>query len=189
MGRQDGQRSRDRLQQQHEDACPAQIGAGHRAGDPLVPIAERRLIAVVAVGQRDRARADPRADVRDLGLVGLDPPQPMRDRVAVHDLGHRCLGQAREPIRDPARGIDIQPDNRARVHTGGPEELVAILLRLGQRPLMRSDARVEPERLEPDAGEDASANSLDIGARNAIHLFVRVEARPRISVQRAVGAR
>ena len=53
---------------------------------------------------------------------------------------------------------------------------------------MRQDARAGLERLEPEAGEEAALRPLGRGARDAVGLLVDVDRRPRILVERPVGA-
>ena len=92
--------------------------------------------------------------------VGGQRPQPMADAVVV---GHLEVGRAggREGQALPGRAGRVleQRDDRARVDAGRAEQLVAVLAGARQRPLVRQDAAVRPERLEPQPRRRTRAGS------------------------------
>ena len=88
----------------------------------------------------------------------------------------------------PAARVLVQPHDRRRVDAGRAEQLVAVLLGTGQRPLVRQHPAVGPERLEPQPGEEPALRPLDVRARDPIGLLVHVHARARVLAQRPVGA-
>src|SRR3972149_1102622 len=78
VGREDVQRAGHRLQGQHQDRLAPQGGRVRRSDPPLVAVAERGLIAVVSVGDRERRRGrDPAQLVRGRAVTGGGPPEPV----------------------------------------------------------------------------------------------------------------
>ena len=74
MGRQDGQRSLDRLQDEHQDLRPGRRVLDHRPAPTLIAEAQRRLVPMVAVGERDRACAEALAHRLDRRVARLASP-------------------------------------------------------------------------------------------------------------------
>src|SRR5438552_4001443 len=108
---------------------------------------------MMAVGDRDGLRLGDRdqlADVVGISTVGLDDPQSVTDSIVVTDLDRGLrVREPRENRGGPAMVILVQPDDRARVHAGRPEEPIAVLARTGEGPLVGQDARALGEWLEP----------------------------------------
>jgi hypothetical protein len=121
-----GQCALGRLEDEHEDLRPRRIVLHRRPAAPVLRVPKRRLVAVVAVGQRDGVGAESRADLRD-GLVLLrvladrGGPQAMFDAGVVGQLGDRRLPrELAQPSRDPPASILAQAHDRTGVHPGCP---------------------------------------------------------------------
>ena len=88
------------------------------------------------IGDRDgmrRRRGDEPLDGAGTGLAGrpvaLDDPGAMVDAVVVHEVDRRLTaGDRGEDRRRVAGRVGVEPDDRAEVRTGRPEQLVAVLL-------------------------------------------------------------
>ena len=86
VGRQDRERLAGRVEEQRQDVVEGRVLLARPRHPPLVAIAQRRLVAVVAVGDRDRSARGGGQQRRDgLGglAVGRDRPEPMADVVVV----------------------------------------------------------------------------------------------------------
>src|SRR5439155_11980179 len=101
----------------------------------LLGVAERRLVAVVAVGERDRGRAEalaggPNRGISRLVLPDRRDPQSMPDARPIHELHSGCrVGDVLQPTGNPPGWIVPDAHDRARVHAGRSQEPVAILAR------------------------------------------------------------
>ena len=96
MGRQDGERASHGFEEEHQDRRPGRIVVGRRTRHPLVPIPQRRLIAMVAVGDQDGPRGSDADQLRgdgarplDVGLTGGYDPQPVPRAVIVVNVHGR----------------------------------------------------------------------------------------------------
>ena len=121
--------------------------------------------------------------------VRRDDPQSMAHTLIVDDIdGSGADRKGCEDVAGSPARIVVQADDRARVHAGCPQEAIAVLAGDSERPLVGQNAGAWLERLQTEAGEEAALRSLDIRARHAIDLLVDVDRRPRILVERPVGA-
>ena len=121
--------------------------------------------------------------------VGRHRPQPVARALVV---GHVDRGRpARQVVQELGRApadVAVQRHDRTRVDTGRAEELVAVLLRPRERPLVRQHRRAGLERLEPQPPEEPALGALGGRARHAVRLLVHVDGRVRVLAERAVGA-
>ena len=124
--RQDGQRLGGGLEEQHQQVVERRVLLAGPAHPALVAVAQRRLVAMVAVGDRDRRGGgdrDSSATARRPRPVGLDDPQPVADAVVVDDVdvgGARRASVARiGPARPsgssyrPTTGLVLTPVARS----------------------------------------------------------------------------
>ena len=162
MRRQHGERRLGRLEQQHQGIVERRVLLARARHPPLVAVAQRRLVAVVAIGddQGAGARARAQARTRTIGLARVgDDPQPVLDTVVVdHVDRRRDLGRRIEHRGALAGAIVVQRHDRRRVHARRTEQPVAVLLRAGHRPLMRQDPG--PERFEAHDREEPALGPL-----------------------------
>ena len=100
--------------------------------------------------------------------------------------GPAATAASRSPV-PPLRVVE-QRDDGTRVDAGRAEELVAVLLRAAQRPLVRQDAGSGPEGLEPEPGEEPALGPLGVGPGHAVGLLVDVDGRMGVLAQGPVGA-
>ena len=165
VGRQDGQRLVGRLEEQHQQIVERRVLLAGAAHPPLVAVAERGLVAVVPVGDRDRARR-PRS--RASVATGV-APRPVGGDRPTGDGARRRRRRGRPPaaprrarrarLRPRPLGSSNSADDRARVDAGRAQQAVAVLRAAGQGPLVRQDAGAGPERLEARAGRRSRAAS------------------------------
>ena len=102
--------ARRRLEEQHQDVVERRVLLARAAHPPLVAVAQRRLVAVVAVGDRDRVRAAATREQRRDAASAPSPsagdrPQPMADAVVVDDVDGRRPG---------GRVVEDRPPDAAR---------------------------------------------------------------------------
>src|SRR5215204_124333 len=81
-----------------------------------------------------------------------------------------------------------QGNDRARVDAGRAEQLVTVLPRARQGPLVRQDARLRPEWLQPKPRKEPPLRPLDVRPRHHERLLVDVDGRMRILAQGPIRA-
>ena len=157
MRRQDGERLAGGLEEQRQEVVERRVLLARARHPALVAIAQRRLVAVMAVGDGDRTgrrRGEQRRDGRRAVAVGRDRPTVgggrRRRRSTSRSPERRTVSASRIGGAGAGRVV-VQADDRARVHARRPEQLVAILPRPGQRPLVRAGRR-RPARTARAAG-------------------------------------
>ena len=192
MRRQDGQRTFLRLEDQHQDLGPGGLVLEDRTAPPVVGVPQRRLVAVMAVGEGDGTGAEPLGDSREASVAGVvlahrAHPEPVAHPGFVHELDNRgARDDLAQPVCDRPRAILSESDHGAGVDIGRAEEPVAVLARLGQRPLVGAYPARRPECLEADAREHTPPGRFAIGPRNHVALLVGIDGRPRIAPQDAL---
>ena len=192
VGRQHRELLPGRVHEQRQQVIEGRVLLARPGHPSLVAVAERGLVAVVAVGDDDRPGAggrDQRLEVGRRVAIGRDHPESVANVVLVGDVGRR--GAAGDRVQDRPAGrtrVVVQDDDRARVDARRPQQLVAVLARGRERPLVRLHARPGPERLEPQPREESPLRPDDIGPGHAIRLLVDVDRRMRVLVQRPVRA-
>ena len=133
MRRQDRQRLGGRLEQERQQVVERRVLLARSRHPPLVAVAERRLVAVVAVGDRDGPGARGIGQRRDPVAerpVGLDDPEAVADAVVVANVGDGLPGGERRQHRGARPGrIVVEGDDRARVDAGRAQQPVAVLAR------------------------------------------------------------
>ena len=122
----------------------------------LLEVAQGRLVAVVAVGDEHRLRADEARDDADRVLV-VQRPEAVDDAERVGRLQRQAPADAGGDGRgDLVGGVGVEAEDRAEVHARRVHELQAVGLRAGERLLVGEDA-ARAERLQPDAGHEPLA--------------------------------
>src|SRR5207237_6012153 len=110
----------------------------------------------------------PNRGISRLVLPDRRDPQPMPDARPIHELHGGCrVGDVLQPTGNPPAWIVPDAHDRARVHAGRSQEPVAILARLGQRPLVGANPGFDTERLEDDASKEAAPGRDALRARHA----------------------
>ena len=149
--------------QQRQHVVPGRVALAGPVRGPLGAVAQRGLVAVVAVGDGQRAGRPASAAARAPSPIGL--PRPRRAAtgtiqtrgatpssvVATRPGRERSAGRA-SAGRRPGPASGAAP--RGEVHAGRLEQPVAVLLGPGHRPLVGPHPAVGPERLEPQPRED-----------------------------------
>ena len=152
------------VQEQGEDEVERRVRLARAGHAPLVAVAQRRLVPVVAVGDVDGTGVADLGQARDgavRAVVG-EHPQPMVDAVVVNHVGDGWRRRhGGELGRGRARRVAVEHDDRRGVHPGRSQEPVAVLARSGQRALVGQHAAVGSERLEAQASEVAALRPLD----------------------------
>ena len=171
MRRQDRQRLALRLEEQRQQVVERRVLLARAGHPPLVAIAQRRLVAVMPVGDRHRRRGRRRdqgcGEIRRGTLaIGVHRPESMPDPVVVDDLD---VGGARRDRRQSRRDVAVvASSNRTttgtRVDAGRAKQLVAVLLGAGQRPLVGQHAALA-ERLQTESREEPALGPFDRRAR------------------------
>jgi hypothetical protein len=183
-----------RLEQQCEQVIERWILLAGTAHPPLVPIAQGRFVAVVAIGDGDRrclARAEDRIghDRHRAIPVGDDGPESMANTVGVDELHLWASGGDRgQRLQDVTAGVVEQADHGTGVDPGRAEQLVAVLAGCRQGPFVAHHPAARVERLQPQPGEIPALRPLDVAAREAIGLLVDVDRRMRVLAQRPIRA-
>ncbi len=189
MRGQDRERGRG-IEEQHEQEVERGVLL-RGALAPLVPIAGRRLVPVVAIGDEHgtgRGRGDQGSGGRTLALVGHHP-QPVSHVVVVRHVGHRgSHHRGGKRRRGAPGGALVEPDHRRRVDSGRPQQAIPVLLGGGEGSLMRQHRGPGSKRLDPEPGEEPALDALDVRPGNAIGLLVHVHGGPRVLAQRSVRA-
>ena len=197
VGRQDGQRLAGRLQEERQQVVERRVLLARARHPPLVAVAQRRLVAMVAVGDGDRPAAaaamSAAASVRRVGPSPSagDGPQAMADAVVVDDVDVRRAAPRRSARRPPVvaarrRRRGRRPGSCSRRSRGaacsGPPS--------GRPASARAAARRDP-------GPNGSSRSRAKNPRwvrstsvpgHPVGLLVDVDRRVRVLAQRAVGA-
>ena len=152
--------SRDRVEEQRQEVVERRVLLARAASS-----AARRGSAAPSRsgGGRRRSSRARRAATASSGAtigrgvaVGRDRPQPMPDAVVVEDVevgGAGAVSSSRIGRPTPA-GSSYSADDRARVDAGRAQQLVAVLLGPGHRPLVRQHAGLRTEGLEAEPGEE-----------------------------------
>ena len=142
MGRQDRQLLPGRIDEQRQQVVEGRILLARAAHPAFVAIAQRGLVAVVAVGDEDRAGRRGRDQRRD---PAASSPSAATAHRRCRTPSSSTMSAVGAPRRDrvedrPADGrrVVVQDDDRARVDARRAEQLVAILARGRQRPLVRA---------------------------------------------------
>jgi hypothetical protein len=105
VGRQHGELLAARLEEQRQQVVEGRVLLTRAAHPALVAIAERRLVAVVAVGDGDRTGTGEAGETRHGPVrvpVVRDRPQAMADGVVIDDLDVGATG--RDVVQD-RRGV------------------------------------------------------------------------------------
>jgi hypothetical protein len=192
MRGQDRQRLIGGIDEQHQQVVERRVLLARSRHPPLVAVAQRRLVAMVAVGDRHRTAGHGLKERRDRSrrvAIGGDRPEPVVDPVVVGHLPVRGAGRERVQDRpaDPV-GIVVEPDDRARVDARRPQQLVAVFPGRLHRPLVREHAGAGSEGFEPKPSEEPALRADDLGPRDAIFLLVDVDRGVRILVECPIGA-
>jgi hypothetical protein len=184
--RQDRERLGGRVEEQHQEVVERGIFLARPGHPALVPVAQGGFVAVVAVGDRDRARArqagQRRRRAAPLGVVGQGP-QPVSNAVVVPDLDvRRRRRSGREQSLGGSRRVAVQPNDGTRVHTGGPEEAVAIFLRGIERPFVGQHGALT-WRLEAEPAEEPELGPFHGGSGHDVGLLVDIDRGPRVLME------
>ena len=104
----------------------------------------------------------------------------VRDRTA-----GRCLRQSPSRL---AGSVDVEPYDPGEVGAGRPHQLVPILARTAERPLVGKNPRAGAERLQLDPCVEAALDHAYQRAGGRVGLLVHVERRARVLRERPVRA-
>ena len=164
MGGEDGEAGVVEPGQRHQREVVVALAAD------LVAVGDRRLVAVVAVGDQQLRVGEQLAD-RGVNRGVADPPDPGHGAAGIGGFAPRLLRLDRGRHQRPWV-LGAEREDRREVVAGGAGQVEPVLLRPRQGALVGQDlARLEV--LDPDPGEDAVA-----GAGGAVGSAVVLRHRP-----------
>ena len=194
MRREDGQRTLHRLEDQHQDLGPRRLALDRWAGPALVRISERGLVPMMAVGKRDRRRAERLAHRSDGGVPGLvladrGRPQPVPNAGVVDEIGDRAWSRrSRAATRQPFR---TGPPRARRPGSCSPPSPAGA----GSDPRAARPGSARGRECPDPAPNGSSTTRAKIPRRVAtrsvpghqVGLLVRVQRGPRVAPERPIG--